>query len=94
MAPTAVEILSRDNPLLRNEIKRISEKWEKITAKSDTIWPMGGTFDQIISRDMEVVIRKYKANKSGKKALEKRDREKLVLALFQERESERARAGT
>ena len=91
MAPTAVEVLSRDNPLLRNEIKRISEKWEKRTVKSGTIWPAGGTFDQTMCRDMEVVIRNYKPNRSGKKALEKRDREKLVLALFEE-EGERWRA--
>jgi hypothetical protein len=84
MAPTAVEVLSRDNPLLRNEIKRISEKWEKRTVKSGTIWPAGGTFDQTMCRDMEVVIRNYKPNRSGKKPLEKRDREKLVLALFEE----------
>jgi hypothetical protein len=91
MAPTAVEVLSRDNPLLRNEIKRISEKWEKRTVKSGTIWPAGGTFDQTMCRDMEVVIRNYKPNRSGKKPLEKRDREKLVLALFEE-EGERWRA--
>ncbi|CAL8344042.1 unnamed protein product [Arctogadus glacialis] len=52
---------------------------------------MGGTFDPTMCRDMEVVIRNYKANRSGKRALEKRDREKLVLALFQE-EGERCRA--
>ena len=40
---------------------------------------------------MEVVIRNYKPNRSGKKPLEKRDREKLVLALFEE-EGERWRA--
>ena len=40
---------------------------------------------------MEVVIRNCKPNRSGKKALEKRDREKLVLALFEE-EGERWRA--
>ena len=91
MAPTAVEVLSRDNPLLRNEIKRISEKWEKRTVKSGIIWPAGGTFDQTMCRDMEVVIRNYKPNRSGKKPLEKRDREKLVLALFEE-EGERWRA--
>ena len=90
MAPTAVEILSKNNPLLRDEIRRISEKWEKGTAKTGTIWPMGGTFDPIMCRDMEVVIRNYKPNRSGKKALEKRDREKLVQALFEE-EGERWR---
>ena len=83
MAPTAVEILSKNNPLLRDEIARISEKWEKITAKTGTIWPMGGTFDPMVCRDMEVVLRNYKPN-SGKRALEKRDREKLELALFEE----------
>ena len=79
MPPTAVEILSRDNPLLKDEIKKISEKWEKRTAKSGTIWPMGGTFDPIMCRDTEVVIRNYTANRSGKKALEKRDRENLPI---------------
>ena len=68
----------------------ISAKWEKITAKTGTIWPMGGTFDPIVCRDIEVVIRNYKSNRSGKKALEKRDREKLVQALFEE-EGERWR---
>jgi hypothetical protein len=33
---------------------------------------------------MEVMIRNYKANRIGETALEKREREKLVLALFQE----------
>ena len=91
MAPTALEILSKNNPLLRDEITRISEKWEKGTAKTGTIWPMGGIFDPIMCRDMEVVIRNYKPNRSGKKALEMRDRERLVLALF-EMEGERWRA--
>ena len=67
MAPIAVDILSRDHPLLKDEIKKISEKWEKRTAKSGTIWPMGGTFDAIMCRDMEVIIRNYKANRSGKR---------------------------
>ena len=91
MAPTAVEVLSKDNPLLRNEIKRISEKWEKRTEKSGTIWPAGGTFDPIIYRDMEIVIRNYIENRSGKTASTKREREKLVLALFEE-EGERWRS--
>ena len=90
MAKTAVEILSKNNPLLRDEITKISEKWEKRTAKTGTIWPMGGTFDPIVCRDMEVVLRNYKPNRSEKKALEKRNREKLVLALFEE-EGERWR---
>ena len=51
---------------------------------------MGGTFDPIMYRDMEVVIRNYIDNRSGKTALAKRDREKLVLALFLE-EGERCR---
>ena len=84
MAPTAVEILSESNPLLRKEITSTSEKWEKRTAKLGTIWPMGGTFDPIVCRDMEVVIRNHKANRSGKKALEKKAREELILALFEE----------
>ena len=77
-APTAVEILSRDRPLLKDEIKKISEKWEKRTTKSGAIWPVGGTFDAVMCRDMEVTIN-YEANK----AVEKSKREKLVLALFQ-----------
>ena len=34
MAQTAVEILSRDRPLLKKKIKKISERWrkEKVTA--------------------------------------------------------------
>ena len=51
---------------------------------------MEGTFDPIMYRDMEVVIRNYIDNRSGKTALAKRDREKLVLALFLE-EGERCR---
>ena len=90
MATTAVEILSESNPLLRKEITSTSEKWEKRTAKLGTIWPMGGTFDPIMYRDMEVVIRNYIDNRSGKTALAKMDREKLVLALFLE-EGERWR---
>ena len=59
---------------------KISEKWEKRTAKSGTIWPVGGTFDAVMCRDMEVMIKNHKPNRSGKKAVEKRER---VLALFQ-----------
>ena len=90
MATTAVEVLNRDRLLLKGEMIKISEKWEKRTAKTGTIWPMGGTFDPMVCRDMEVVLRNYKPN-SGKRALEKRDREKLELALFEE-EGERWRA--
>ena len=81
---TAAEILSRDRLLLKGEMKKISEKWEERTEVSGIIWPMGGTFDPIMYRDMEVVIRNYIDNRSGKTALAKRDREKLVLALFLE----------
>ena len=91
MATTAVEVLSRDRLLLKGEMIKISEKWEERTEGSGTIWPMGGTFDPIMYRDMEVVIRNYKPNRSGKKALEMRDRERLVLALFK-MEGERWRA--
>ena len=87
---TAAEILSRDRLLLKGEMKKISEKWEERTEVSGIIWPMGGTFDPIMYRDMEVVIRNYIDNRSGKAALAKRDREKLVLALFLE-EGERCR---
>ena len=90
MAPTAVEILSRDRLLLKGEMKKISEKLEERTEGPGTIWPMGGTFDPIMYRDMAVVIRDYIDNRSGKTALAKRDREKLVLALFLE-EGERCR---
>ena len=90
MAPTAVEILSRDRLLLKGEMKKISENWEERTEAAGTIWPMGGTFDPIMYRDMEVVIRNYIDNRSGKTASAKRDREKLVLALFLE-EGERWR---
>ena len=70
---------------------KISEKWEERTEAAGTIWPMGGTFDPIMYRDMEVVIRNYIDNRSGKTALAKKDRERLVLALFEE-EGERWRA--
>ena len=90
IVPTAAGILSRDRLLLEGEIKKISEKWEERTEGSGTIWPMGETFDPIMYRDMEVVIRNYIDNRSGKAALAKRDREKLVLALFLE-EGERCR---
>ena len=76
--------------MLKDEIMKISEKWEKRTAKSGTIWPVGGTFDAVMCRDMEVMIKNHKPNRSGKKAVEKREREKLVLALFQ-KEGERWR---
>ena len=90
MATTAVEVLSRDRILLKGEMIKISEKWEERTEGSGTIWPMEGTFDPIMYRDMEVVIRNYIDNRSGKTASAKRDREKLVLALFLE-EGERWR---
>ena len=88
--PTAAVIWSRDRLLLKGEMEKISEKWEERTEGLGTIWPMGGTFDPIVYRDMEVVIRNYKDNRNGKKALAKRDREKLILALFLE-EGERWR---
>ena len=67
MAPTAVEILSRDRLLLKGEMKKISENWEERTEGAGTIWSMGGTFDPIMYRDMEVVIRNYIDNRSGKR---------------------------
>ncbi|CAL8383681.1 unnamed protein product [Arctogadus glacialis] len=90
MAPTAVEILSRDRLLLKGEMKKVSEEWEERTEGSGSICPMGGTFDPIMYRNMEVIIKNYIDNRSGKTASAKRDREKLVLALFLE-EGERWR---
>ena len=57
IVPTAAEILSRDRLFLKSEMKKISEKWEERTEGPGTIWPMGGTFDPIMYRDMAVVIR-------------------------------------
>ncbi|CAL8319392.1 unnamed protein product [Arctogadus glacialis] len=71
-------------------MKKISEEWEERTEGSGSICPMGGTFDPIMYRNMEVIIRYYIDNRSGKTASAKRDREKLVLALYLE-EGERCR---
>ena len=58
MGPTAVEILAKSNPLNREEIEKVSEKWKKRTAKGDTKWPEGGTFDANVCEEMEVMITK------------------------------------
>ena len=75
MGPTAVEILAKSNPLNREEIEKVSEKWKKRTAKGDTKWPEGGTFDANVCEEMEVMMKNHKLNKKGKKTIEKRERE-------------------
>ena len=52
MLLTAVDILGRDCYLLNDEIKKISEKWEKRTAKTGTKWLKEGTFEAVMCRDM------------------------------------------
>jgi len=82
MSLTAVEILGNKYVLSRTEIKKISEKWWKRTARSATKWPKEGTFDVDLCGEMEVLIKNYKPNDKGKMALEKREREKIVLGMF------------
>ena len=82
MGPTAVEILAKSNPLNREEIEKVSEKWKKRTAKGDTKWPEGGTFDANVCEEMEVMMKNHKLNKKGKKTIEKRERERIILSMF------------
>ena len=42
------------------------------------MWPVGGTFDAVMCRDIEVIIRNYKANRGGKKTLEKSILDNLI----------------
>ena len=76
MPTSAIEILCEKNPLNKDEIMKISEKWEKRTAKSRTKWPKEGTFDTVVCEEMEVLMKNHKLNKKGKKILKKREREK------------------
>ena len=66
MAPTAVEILSRDRILLKGEMKKYLRNRRKEQKDQALYGPWEGLFDPIMYRDMEVVIRNYKANRSGK----------------------------
>ena len=66
MAPTAVEILSRDRILLKGEMKKSLRNRRKEQKDQALYGPWEGLFDPIMYRDMEVVIRNYKANRSGK----------------------------
>ena len=90
MGPTAVEILIKSNPLNREEIEKVSEKWRKRTAVAGTKWPEGGTFDATVCEEMEVMMKNHKLNKKGKKTIEKRERERIILDMFK-REGEKWR---
>ena len=82
MPSTAVDILGNKNVLVRAEICKISEKWWKRTARSNTKWPKEGTFDAVVCEEMEVLVKNYRPNDKGKKALAKRERERIVMAMF------------
>ena len=82
MKVDAVEILGDQYVLSRAEIKKVSKKWSKRTAKSETKWPKEGTFDVVVCEEMEVLIKNYKPNGKGKKAIEKRERERIILGMF------------
>ena len=82
MAPTAVDIVVKKNPLNKEEIIKISTKWGKRTEKMDTKWPEGGTFDLVVCEEMEVMMKNHKINKKGKKVIKKRERERMILGLF------------
>jgi hypothetical protein len=69
-------------PLSRAEIKGISERWGKRTARSGTEWSKEGTFE-VLCGEMEVMIKNDKPNDTAKKALTKRKRERIVLAMFE-----------
>jgi len=82
MGPTAVELLAKNNPLNREEIEKVSEKWKKRTAKAGTKWPEGGTFDADVCEEMEIMMKNHKLNKKGTKTIKKREREGIILAMF------------
>ena len=71
MPTSAVEILCEKNPLNKDEIMKISEKWEKRTSKTRTKWPKEGTFDMVVCEEMEVMMKNHKLNKKGKKLFKK-----------------------
>ncbi|GCC28039.1 hypothetical protein chiPu_0006465 [Chiloscyllium punctatum] len=87
---TAVEILGRKFPVVRDNIVKTSEKWGKRTKKLLTKWPKDGTFDMHICNEMEGLIKNYKPRDKSKKRHQKRDQEMEILKLFR-REGEELR---
>jgi len=75
MAQSAVEILCKKYPLAEKEIRNTSEKWAKITAEFITKWPKGGTFNVTMCAEMLTLIKNHKPKRTGKKSVEKKQRE-------------------
>ena len=72
MAATPVEILGLKNPLCKEQIDKISKKWQKRTKNMMTKWPKEGTFDVALCEEMETLIKNYKTKSISMKR-EKRE---------------------
>ncbi len=83
MAATPVDILGLKNPLCKELINKISNKWQKRTKNMMTKWPKEGTFYVAMCEEMETLIKNYKTKCISKKRREvKRQKEKEVIAMF------------
>ncbi|KAL0147589.1 hypothetical protein M9458_057095 [Cirrhinus mrigala] len=81
---TPVELLASKNPACKEAIGELSKKWVERTKKLATKWPAGGTFDVAMCKEMEVLIKNYKANDKSVKREKKREQELGVLTLFKQ----------
>lgn len=79
---TPVQLLGARHPEQKEEISKISKKWNKRTKKLDQGWPEGGTFDCSTAETMECRIKDYKPTDKTKKRQQKREKELQILSLF------------
>lgn len=74
MSKTPVEILGARHPLCKEEITKMSKKWEECTRKMSTKWPAEGTLDVSLCEEMETMIKKHKTSDKEKKMRKKEKR--------------------
>jgi hypothetical protein len=79
---TPVEILALENPACKEIIGELSKKWAKRTKKLATKWPVEGTFDVAMCKEMEVLTKNHKTSDKSEKRNNKREQELGVLKLF------------
>lgn len=82
MSPVA--ILGKKNPLVAEEIKRLSQKWNARTRKSSSPSPLEGTFDAAQCAEMMVLVKNDKVKDKSPEHARKRKREFAVFCLFSE----------